>query len=287
MILRPAPAGYGIWFRRTDVAGDGLIAARWDGVDTTARLCTRILNDSGVAVSTVEHIMAALRGCGVHNALVELDAPEVPILDGSSKHFVEGLEAAEIRKLPAPVRAIRVLKTVEVHDGPATARLEPSEMFHIEFRIDFEDAAIGRQEKTLNMANGSFVRELYDSRTFCREGDIDAMRRKGLALGGTLKNAVVVRGAEILSPGGFRYEDEAVRHKMLDAFGDLALAGAPLQAYYSGNRAGHALNNRLLRALFADPEAFRVIICNEAQAANLSGPGLGPRIHQADIPAYV
>lgn len=282
MVVHPASAEYGIWFHRTDVDTDGLIAARWDGVDTTARLCTRIDNDAGVSISTTEHIMAALAGCGIHNALIEVDGPEVPILDGSAQPFVKGLISAGIRTLDVPVRAIEVLKPVEVREGLAIARLEPNSNLEIEFEIDFEDAAIGHQEKSLNMANGSFVRELCDSRTFCREDDVQAMHRSGLALGGTLENAVVVRGAEVLSPGGLRHSDEAVRHKMLDALGDLALAGAPLLARYSGVRAGHALTNKLLRALFADPEAFRLVTCDRPQAAKL--PGVG--VHKAEIPAY-
>lgn len=259
-----------------------MIAARWDGVDTSARLCTRIVNDAGVSVSTTEHVMAALAGCGVHNALIELDGPEVPILDGSSKPFVKGLLAAGIQELSAPVRAFQVLKRIEVREGQAVASLEPSDALQINFEIEFEDAAIGYQEKTLNMSNGSFVRELCDSRTFCREIDVEAMRENGLALGGTLENAVVVNGAEVLSPGGLRHSDEAVRHKMLDALGDLALAGAPILAQYTGVRAGHALTNKLLRALFADPEAYKLVTCSAPQAQRL--PGVG--VHKSEIPAF-
>ena len=282
MVIHPASAEYGIWFNRTDVDADGLIAARWDGVDTSARLCTRIANDAGVSVSTTEHVMAALSGCGIHNALIEIDGPEVPILDGSAQPFVKRILTSGIRHLQVPVRAIEVLKRVEVSEGQAIASLEPNNTLQIEFEIKFDDAAIGHQEKSLNMANGSFVRELCDSRTFCREDDVQAMHRSGLALGGTLDNAVVVRGAEILSPGGLRHDDEAVRHKMLDALGDLALAGAPLLARYSGIRAGHALTNKLLRALFADPDAFRLVTCDRPQSERL--PGVG--VHKAEIPTY-
>lgn len=281
MTIRPASAEQGIWFKRTDIAlGDALIAAHWEAVNQ-APLCTKIENRNGVSVSTVEHIMAALAGCGVHNALVEIDGPEVPILDGSAAAFVRGILGRGVRALDAPVRAIEVLKPVEVQSGAAWARLEPGKALQIRFHIDFDDAAIGVQEKTLNMGNGSFVRELCDSRTFCRQADVETMQSNGLALGGTLDNAVVVDGDKVLSPGGMRHDDEAVRHKMLDALGDLALAGAPILGAYVGHRAGHALTNMLLRKLFATPEAFRMVICDAETAAQL--PGFG--VHEGEIPA--
>jgi len=214
MTIHPASAHYGIWFRRTDLGGDTLIPALWHAVED-ATLCTRIANSSGASVKTIEHVMAALAGCGIHNALIEIDGPEVPVMDGSAAEFVR-----------------RILAT---GDAPA----------------------IGRQQKALSMANGSFVRELSDSRTFCLKRDVDRMHARGLALGGSLENAVVVDGARVLNPEGLRHADEAVRHKMLDAMGDLALAGAPLLGRYTGHRAGHALTNQLLRKLFATPSAFR------------------------------
>ena len=280
MVVHPAVADHGIWFRRTDVADrDALVRAHWSMV-TPSRLCTVIENASGVSVSTIEHVMAALAGSGVHNALVELDGPEVPILDGSSVPFVEGFLLAGLTELAAPLRAIRVLKPVEVRDGAAIARLEPAEMLEIDFNISFADAAIGDQSWRLNMANGAFVRELSDSRTFCRQTDVDAMRKAGLARGGSLENAVVFDGAQVLSPGGLRHADEPVRHKMLDALGDLALAGGPLLGRYVGVRAGHALTNRLLHALFADPAAYEVIDCGAQTLGKL--PGIG--VHFGDLP---
>jgi len=274
MILHPAPAGHGIVFRRTDVKdANPRITARWDHV-TPSKLCTLIENDDQVSVSTIEHVMAALAGLGITNALIEIDGPEVPILDGSSEPFVREIRRAGLRRLAAPLRAIRVLKPVEVREGEAVARLEPAAALEIDFAIDFADAAIGRQAKRLKMANGAFVRELMDSRTFCRQADVDFMRANGLALGGTYENAVVYDGDRVLSPGGLRHQDEAVRHKMLDAMGDLALAGAPLMARYIGNRAGHALTNKLLRALFADPTAWIWEDCTEAQAHSLPGAGV-------------
>jgi UDP-3-O-[3-hydroxymyristoyl] N-acetylglucosamine deacetylase len=280
MTVRPAATDHGIRFRRLDVTDrDPLVPARWDHV-TPSRLCTVIENADGVSVSTIEHVMAALAGSGIHNALIEIDAPEVPILDGSALSFVAGFLAAGIEAQDEPVRAIRVLRPVVVSEGEAVARLDPADMLEIDFSIDFEDAAIGMQNRRLNMANGAFVRELSDSRTFCRQSDVDAMRERGLALGGTLENAVVFDGDRVLSPGGLRHEDEPVRHKMLDAVGDLALAGGPILGRYTGERAGHALTNRLLRALFADPSAYAHVDCGPQTLGKL--PGVG--VHVGDLP---
>lgn len=282
MRVRPAAAGRGITFRRTDIQlGNNTIPARWDNV-VPSKLCTLMRNEAGAEVSTVEHIMAALAGCGVTNAVIEVDGPEIPILDGSSAPFVDAILGAGLIEQSGPTLVLEVLKPVEVREGEAWARLEPSRAFWIEFEIDFADGAIGRQTKSLNMANGAFVRELSNCRTFCRQSDVDAMRAAGLALGGTLDNAVVVDGDDVLSPGGFRIDDEAVRHKMLDALGDLALAGAPILGRYTGVRAGHAMTNKLLRALFADPDAWRLTSVDATTAARL--PGVGVRAE--DLPAY-
>lgn len=280
MVVRPASADYGIWFRRVDLTkGDTLIAARWDTV-VPSKLCTLVANDDGASVSTIEHIMAALAGLAINNALIEIDGPEVPILDGSAAPFVAALLYKGVQPQNAPSRAIRVLKSVEVRDGEAVARLDPAEMLEIDFSIDFTDAAIGRQARRLNMSNGAFVRELSDSRTFCRQSDVDAMRARGLALGGTMDNAVVFDGDRVLTPGGLRHADEPVRHKMLDALGDLSLAGAPLLARYTGKRAGHALTNRLLHKLFSTPGAFEFDDCDDLAGGKL--PGVG--VHRGDLP---
>ncbi len=281
MVVRPAPADHGIVFQRSDVTkGDALVPARWDAV-VPSKLCTLISNGAGVSVSTIEHIMAALAGLAINNALIQIDGPEVPILDGSAAPFVAALLNKGLQPQIAPSRAIRVLKTVEVREGEALARLEPAEMLEIDFRIDFADAAIGQQSRRLNMSNGAFVRELSDSRTFCRNSDVQAMRARGLALGGTLENAVVFDGDRILSPGGLRHADEPVRHKMLDALGDLALAGAPILGRYTGIRAGHALTNRLLHALFITPGAMQIDDCDFVAVGKLPGIGVTPR----DLPA--
>ena len=227
MVVKPARVGHGICFKRTDISlGDTLVPARWNLVERTP-LCTRLINEAGVCVSTVEHIMAALAGCGVHNAMIEIDGPEVPIMDGSSAPFVRGIMARGLTVQDAPVAAWRVLKPVTVEQGDARATLLPSDRLKIEFHIDFADAAIGSQSRSLDMRNGAFARELCDSRTFCRQADVDTMRENGLALGGTLENAVVVDGEEVLSPGGFRHTDEAVRHNV--AIGRLAARAATMQ----------------------------------------------------------
>ena len=281
MVIRPASAEHGIWFRRTDIStGDALVPAIWSAVEQTS-LCTRLVNQAGVSVSTVEHLMAALAGCGLHDALIEIDGPEVPILDGSSAPFVRGIMNRGLQPLAAPVRAIKVLQEIEVERDGAVARLSPASTLEIDFHIDFDEAAIGKQSKTLVMNNGTFARELCDSRTFCRQSDVAAMHANGLALGGTPgENAVVFDGERVTSPGGLRYGDEPVRHKMLDALGDLALAGGPILGRYTGIRSGHALTNQLLRTLFATPGAARMIVCDAATHARLPGVGL----HLGEIP---
>ena len=282
--LRPAAPGVGITFRRSDVEqAAATIPALWDRV-VVSPLNTRIVNEAGVYVSTIEHLMAALAGTGVTNAVVEIDGPEVPILDGSAAPWVRAILAAGRQGQGAPLEAIEILHPIEVRDGSVSARLEPARGTEMSFAIDFPDPAIGQQRKKLSLANGAFLRELCDSRTFCRAADVEAMRARGLALGGTYLNAVVVDGARVLTPGGLRHPDEAVRHKMLDALGDLYTAGAPILGRYRGVRAGHAMTNRLLRALFAQPESWRRVTCDEGMLARLPGMDLGDAA-LADLPA--
>ena len=276
MVLRPAPAGTGIVFDRMDrPAGLRRVPALWS-LAVQSPLATRIVAPNGAEVSTIEHLMAAFAGTGIHNAVVELDGPEVPILDGSSLPFVRAILAAGIVRQAADLHAVKVLRPVEVRDGAAWARLSPATTLQIHFAIHFADGAIGRQDIGLNMANGTFLRDLCDARTFCRQADVEAMRAQGLALGGTLDNAVVVDGDRVLTPGGLRRADEAVRHKALDALGDLYTAGAPILGRYDGVRAGHAMTNRLLRALFADPTAWRRVRVTPAMAGRLPGAGVSP-----------
>lgn len=279
--LRPALAGSSIRFLRSDIDdADPMIPADWAAV-VPSQLCTVLANDDGVEVSTVEHIMAAMAGCGIHNAVIEVDGPELPILDGSAAPYVAAILDAGLAEQDVPLSVVEVVREVTVRQGEAWATLAPGAGFHMDFRIDFEDEAIGFQSKRLDMANGTFVRELCDSRTFCRYADVEAMRSRGLAQGGTLSNALVIDGSDVLTPGGPRHEDEPVRHKMLDALGDLSLAGAPIQGRFTAHRGGHALTNRLLHALFETPGAVRRRPASAVEAALL--PGIG--IHHADMPA--
>lgn len=260
--LVPAPVGHGIVFRRTDLAMD--IPARFDRVADT-RLCTVLAHeaDPAVRVGTVEHLMAALYGCGIDNVLVEVDGPELPILDGSASPYVFLIDCAGVAEQDAPRRTIEVRRTIRVSDGAAWAELRPLALPGLEMAmsIAFAASAIGSQALSLRLTPGSFRQELAAARTFAMAADIDSLRESGLALGGSLDNAVVVDGARVLNPAGLRCADEFVRHKLLDAVGDLAMAGAVLHGRFVGNRSGHALNNKLLRALFA-------------QAAEMGAPAL-------------
>lgn len=265
--IRPYPADLGLWFKRTDVTDlDPLIPARWDAVVDT-RLCTVLANRDGAAVSTVEHVMAALAAFGVDNALIEVDGPEIPILDGSSLPYARALARAGLAEQDGERRVLRILEPVEVVDGPRRARLEPCGRFEIDFAIDFEDPAIGAQRLRLAPTPTSFLGELADCRTFCLAAEIEAMRAAGLARGGSLDNAVVVQDGAVLNPGGLRRPDEFVRHKALDAVGDLGLAAAPILGRYVGVRAGHEMTNRLLRALSLRPDAWRIEAAEDARVA--------------------
>ena len=254
LTLRPAGVNQGIVFRRTDLRRD--IPARYDHVMDT-RLCT-VLGNSGARVSTVEHVMAALSGCGIDNAIVELDGPEPPALDGSAAQFVFLIDCAGIIEQDEPRSAIEVRRVVRVTDGDAFAELRPGTFgLDMALSIDFAAAAIGRQALSLRLNTGTFRHDLARARTFTLAEEIEQLRAAGLGLGGSLDNAVVVDRARILNPAGLRSPDEFVRHKLLDAVGDLALAGAPLVGRFVAHRSGHTLNNKLLRALFADRSSWR------------------------------
>jgi UDP-3-O-[3-hydroxymyristoyl] N-acetylglucosamine deacetylase len=256
LTLRPAPSEFGIRFCRIDVADrDQIVPARWDLVSDT-RLATRLSNADGVSVSTVEHLMAALGAFGVDNLLIDIDGPEAPILDGSAQPYVDAIAAAGLVWTTGRRRAIAVLAPIEVARGDASAALLPADRFEAGFTIDFPDRAIGRQALGLAVTPESFALELADCRTFVRLAEVEALRKAGLALGGGLENAVVVDGARVLNRGGLRRPDEFVRHKLLDAIGDLALAGAPILARYEGVKAGHEINNLLLRRLFERFDAW-------------------------------
>jgi UDP-3-O-[3-hydroxymyristoyl] N-acetylglucosamine deacetylase len=259
LVLKPAPAGHGIVFRRTDL---GLsIPARFDTV-----IETRLSTEIGLAgipearIGTIEHVMAALAGLGIDNALIEVDGPEVPILDGSAAPFVFLIDCAGIAEQDAPRQAIEILAPVQVAHGEAEAALLPAAGgagLDMALTIVFAAPAIGTQSLALSLGAETFRHELAAARTFTLAEEVARLHAAGRGLGGGLHNAVVVDGARILNPEGLRQPDEFVRHKLLDAVGDLALAGAPLIGRFSARCTGHALNNRLLHALFADPTSWR------------------------------
>ncbi|MEM7506287.1 MAG: UDP-3-O-acyl-N-acetylglucosamine deacetylase [Pseudomonadota bacterium] len=252
----PAPAGTGIVFIRSDLPVDeARIPARYDLVNDT-RLCTKLTNAHGASVSTIEHLMAALAGTGVHDVVIRVDGPEVPILDGSSLPFVRDILRVGLKDVGIPLDCIRVLKPIEVESNGRVARLVPAKRTEISFTIDFDDPAIGRQSLALALGEDAFVAELAECRTFCLLSEVEALRQAGLARGGGLENAIVVDRGRVLNPEGLRRADEFVRHKILDAVGDLALAGAPIIGRYEGERSGHEMTNLLLRALFAAPDSW-------------------------------
>ncbi|HET6970752.1 MAG TPA: UDP-3-O-acyl-N-acetylglucosamine deacetylase [Phenylobacterium sp.] len=255
--VRPAAAGSGIVFVRTDVRDrDNLIPAAGEAVCKT-QLGTVIGNAAGVTIATIEHLMSAFAMLGVDNAVVEVDGPEMPIMDGSAAPFVRILDRAGLREQDAVRSYIEILDTVEVVDGDKRATLRPADGFEVAFEIAFPSAAIGRQAIDLYMDERAFREELADCRTFGFLREVEALRAMGLARGGSMENAVVIDGDRILNPEGLRRPDEFVRHKALDAIGDLYLLGGPLIGRFEGVLAGHGLNNAVVRALLARPDAWR------------------------------
>ena len=269
MTLHPAAADTGIVFRRTDMGGAS-VAARHDNVSATF-MCTTISNGAGAAVATIEHLMSALAGVRVDNAVVEVDGPEVPIMDGSAAPFVFLIECAGVEEQAAPRRAVQVLKTVEVFDGARSASISPSDGFSVSFEISYAHPLIGRQICYFDHMNGSFKRELCRARTYGFVSDVAMLRERGLALGGSLDNAVVFDDDGIVNEEGLRYDDELVRHKTLDAIGDLYLVGGPILGHMHGVGSGHAMNHRLLQEMFADPTAWRRVELEPAMAAASQG----------------
>ena len=258
LVLKPAPANTGVMFRRTDlgVPNAEILAHALNVSDT--QLGTTISNEDGISVAVVEHLMAAVSGLGIDNLLIEIDGPEVPIMDGSSAVYCELLLQAGLKVQGAPRRRIRILETVEIVDGPKRATLSPSPDTHLTMRarIEYDNNVIGIQQMALRLAPGMFARDLAFARTYGFARDVDMLRAMGLARGGSLDNAVVIDDEEIMNPEGLRIEDEFVRHKMLDAVGDLMLAGAPIAGAYDAVQPGHALNNQLVRKLLDTPEAW-------------------------------
>lgn len=254
--LHPAEPDSGIVLVRSDVAEErSYIPLSWRNVVDT-RLATTVGNDHGVTVGTIEHLMSALAGCGIDNALIEVNGPEMPIMDGSAAPFVQLIEQVGVVEQHAPRLAIKVLKPVSVSEDGRSLALLPSDDFSIDFEIEFPSGVIARQRLFFEPLDSDYGDDIAGARTFGFEHEVEALRNAGLALGGSLANAVVVSGDKVLNEEGLRYEDEFVRHKILDCIGDLYLSGAPLIAHVRARCSGHALNNRLLSALFADPEAW-------------------------------
>ena len=279
MTLKPAPENTGIVFRRVDLPQVVEIPVSATAVCDT-RMATALSpgGDPGAPkVKTVEHLMSACSGLGIDNLVVDITAEEVPILDGSAAAFVYLLQSAGIELQHAPKRFLRVLRPVEVREGDGKrlmwARLEPFEGYKLTFEIDFDHPAVNQtgQHVVFDMGSGQYKREIARARTFGFTKDVEMMRSRGLGLGGSMDNVVVVDDHKVLNAGGLRYDDEFVKHKMLDAIGDMYMVGHPLIAAYAAYRSGHALNNLLLRALLAAPSAFEIVSFDDAAKAP---PGL-------------
>ncbi|WP_292175121.1 UDP-3-O-acyl-N-acetylglucosamine deacetylase [Brevundimonas sp.] len=259
LAVRPGAEGTGIVFVRTDITDrDNRIPVSGEAV-VDARLNTMIENAAGVRLSTIEHMMAAFAALGISNAVIEVDGPELPILDGSALPFVQLLDRAGFRRQSAPVRYIEILEPIRVQDGDKSATLLPCDRYEMRFEIDFPTPVIGNQVVDFVVDEDTFRTEIMAARTFGFAHEVEALRRAGLARGGSLENALVIDGDQILNPGGLRMEREFVRHKALDAIGDLYVLGAPLLGRYEGVKAGHAINNLLVRELLANPQAWREV----------------------------
>ena len=258
MKLVPAEADFGIKFYRTDIDKNNSIDAIWSNVSNTI-LSTTISNKFGVSVSTIEHIMSALSGLHIDNLKIEINGPEVPIMDGSSKIFVNLIETVPVKILNKKRKILKIKKNIKVIKEESSVELKPNKQFSIDFEIDFPSKIISKQSCQLQLINGNYKSDIASARTFGFERDVDTLRSNGLALGGSLENAVVVGDDKILNKEGLRFKDEFVRHKILDSIGDLYLAGSPIQGYFFGNKSGHYLNNLLLISLFSDKNNYEYI----------------------------
>lgn len=264
LILNPAEADTGIVFHRTGPGNsERVIAAHWSQV-TMTELCTMIGDGKSAGVATIEHLLAAFLGLGIDNAIVEINGPEVPIMDGSAAAFVELIDEAGIETLSAPCRYIKVLRPVRIESGQGFCELRPATSLRpdglsLDVEIDFSTRAIGRQKKSLSLAPSIFRREVARARTFGFLADVERLWQAGFALGASLENTVALQNDRVLNPEGLRFADEFVRHKLLDAVGDLALAGRRIMGTFRSYCGGHRMNVAVLRALFADPSAFEFV----------------------------
>ena len=295
LTLRPAAPGTGIVFRRIDLAEPVDIAARAQNVRDTRMSSCLIADTAGgeVRVSTIEHLMSALCGLGVDNAFVDVSAPEIPILDGSAASFVYLIQSAGLEEQSAAKKFLRVIKTVEVREGEGAAlkwaRLSPHHGFKLDFSIDFNHPAVDKtgQHASIDFADTPYTKDVARARTFGFMGDVETLRANGLALGGSLDNAIVMDEYRVLNSDGLRYDDEFAKHKILDAIGDLYICGYPLLGAYAAHKSGHALNNKLLHAVLADPAAHEIITFeNVADAPAYLRPALVPVSGAGLAPAW-
>ena len=258
MRLVPANEDYGVKFIRIDKNKNNIIDAVWSNVSETV-LSTTISNASGLKISTIEHLMSALSGLHIDNLKIYINSSEVPIMDGSSRPFVDLIDKAGVKILNKKRKILNVIKTIEVNNNDSSAKITPNNQFSIDFEIDFPSKLVSKQSRQLQLINGNYKTDISSARTFGFEKDVEYLRSNGLALGGSLDNAVVVGENKILNKGGLRYSDEFVRHKILDSIGDLYLAGSPIIGYFYGKKSGHHLNNQLLRKLFSDQSNYEFI----------------------------
>jgi UDP-3-O-[3-hydroxymyristoyl] N-acetylglucosamine deacetylase len=258
--IKPAAVNTGINFIRTDITDrPNVVPARWDAV-TETRLCTVISNKHGVTVSTIEHLLSAFAALGLDNATVEINGPEIPIMDGSAIHFVEKLNVTGLARQGAQRLALRIKKVVSYKEGDKETFLAPADGAFYGMEIAFDNALIGRQKYTHALSESHYRSDIAAARTFGFLHEIEQLKKLGFARGGSLDNAIVIDGDKILNPEGLRFRNEFVRHKILDAIGDLYLAGAQLIGHYHGVKAGHAMNNKILHALFATPDAYEFVV---------------------------
>jgi UDP-3-O-[3-hydroxymyristoyl] N-acetylglucosamine deacetylase len=267
LTIKPASVNTGINFVRTDITNrPNVVPARWDAV-TETRLCTVVSNEHGVTVSTIEHLLSAFAALGLDNAIVEINGPEIPIMDGSAIHFVEKLNVTGLARQNAARLALRIKKTVSYKEGDKETFLSPADGAFFGMEIDFANPLIGRQKYIHALTESHYRSDIATARTFGFLPEIEQLKKLGFARGGSLDNAIVIDGDKVLNPEGLRFRNEFVRHKILDAIGDLYLAGAHLIGHYHGVKAGHAMNNKILHTLFATPDAYEFVVVGSKETS--------------------
>ena len=268
--LKPSKSNSGINFIRTDIEGDiseRTILASYQNVSDT-NMCTTIKNKSDCKISTIEHLMAALSGSGVDNIDIEINGPEVPIMDGSSKQFIDLIENAGLSKLSEKRKFLKITRNIEIVDGEKKCSLSPSNNMNFFASIDFSDKVIGKQEASINLENFNFKDNVSKARTFGFMRDVEALRMSGLGLGGSLDNCIIIDDNEVINSEGLRFENEFVVHKLLDAVGDIFTSGYRIQGEYRGYLCGHHMNNLLLKELFDNEDSFEVFEIDDAVSAD-------------------